>query len=317
MPTSTTLEGRMHDPRPRSEALKATVALVTGGGRGIGQIVALALAEAGAAVALVSRSVDELNRTDRAALGGRPDRLVGDDGREPARPRPQQPTGAAHDGGAATRPDHQHDQPGRRSSLAPRVGVFRLQGRGRQAHREPRSRDRARYGIGVFSVHPGLLPIGLSTTVTNASPSTRHERRIREWTLNELSEGRGARPADAVELIMRSAVGDGDSLSGRHLSVHDDLDSVLAHGNAGCAPATSTCSDPRGSMTTLCLSDTHRARRRARRGSPTGRRSTSSNAGPRRASAARIIAVERFDVVDRLRPTCRSHGRWRRSRWSR
>ena len=93
------------------------------------------------------------------------------------------------------------------------------------------ARETARYGIGVFSVHPGLLPIGLSTTVTNASPSTRHERRIREWTLNELSEGRGARPADAVELIMRSAVGDGDSLSGRHLSVHDDLDSVLARGN--------------------------------------------------------------------------------------
>ena len=30
---------------------------------------------------------------------------------------------------------------------------------------------------------------------------------------------------------MRLAVGDGDSLSGRHLSVHDDLDSVLARGN--------------------------------------------------------------------------------------
>ncbi len=91
--------------------------------------------------------------------------------------------------------------------------------------------ETARYGISVFSVHPGLLPIGLSATVTEQAPTTHHERRIREWTLNELSEGRGALPADAVELIMRLAVGDGDRLSGRHLSVHDDLDSVLARGN--------------------------------------------------------------------------------------
>jgi hypothetical protein len=31
-----------------------------------------------------------------------------------------------------------------------------------------------------------------------------------------------------VELILRIAAGDADGLSGRHLSVHDDLDALLA-----------------------------------------------------------------------------------------
>jgi hypothetical protein len=85
-----------------------------------------------------------------------------------------------------------------------------------------------RYGIAVFSVHPGLLPIGLSVTVTDHPATDPYEHRVAEWTRNELSEGRGAQPAQAVELILRLAVGDGDCLSGLHLSVHDDLDSVLA-----------------------------------------------------------------------------------------
>jgi NAD(P)-dependent dehydrogenase (short-subunit alcohol dehydrogenase family) len=85
-----------------------------------------------------------------------------------------------------------------------------------------------RHGVGVFSVHPGLLPIGMSETVAATRPRTRYEAHIRAWALNELAEGRGAEPRRAVELVLRLAAGDGDSLSGRHLSVHDDLDAVLA-----------------------------------------------------------------------------------------
>ena len=85
-----------------------------------------------------------------------------------------------------------------------------------------------RYGISVFSVHPGLLPIGISETVAAHTPTTPHEDHIRRWALNELAAGRGADPDHAVELLLRLARGDADSLSGRHLSVHDDLDAVLA-----------------------------------------------------------------------------------------
>ena len=85
-----------------------------------------------------------------------------------------------------------------------------------------------RHGIGVFSVHPGLLPIGMSETVAATTPTTAYDAQIQCWTMTELDEGRGAEPDDAIALILRVAAGDADGLSGRHLSVHDDLDALLA-----------------------------------------------------------------------------------------
>ena len=46
-------------------SLEGKVAVVTGGGRGLGQAIACALAEAGADVALVARSAEELAATAR------------------------------------------------------------------------------------------------------------------------------------------------------------------------------------------------------------------------------------------------------------
>ena len=88
--------------------------------------------------------------------------------------------------------------------------------------------ETSRHGIGVFSVHPGLLPIGISETIAAQTPTNAHEAHIRTWALNALAEGRGADPARAAELLLRIAAGDADRLTGRHLSVHDDLDAVLA-----------------------------------------------------------------------------------------
>jgi NAD(P)-dependent dehydrogenase (short-subunit alcohol dehydrogenase family) len=90
------------------------------------------------------------------------------------------------------------------------------------------AREASRYGVSVFSVHPGLLPIGMSETVSAREPTTAHERHVREWALRELAEGRGAEPSAAIDLLLRLARGDGDRLTGRHLSVHDDLDTLLA-----------------------------------------------------------------------------------------
>jgi hypothetical protein len=58
-------------------------------------------------------------------------------------------------------------------------------------------------------------------------PVDAYEAHVRDWARRELAEGGGAEPGQAVELRLRLAAGDGDALSGRHLSVHDDLDTVL------------------------------------------------------------------------------------------
>jgi NAD(P)-dependent dehydrogenase (short-subunit alcohol dehydrogenase family) len=85
-----------------------------------------------------------------------------------------------------------------------------------------------RHGISVFSVHPGLLPIGLTeAALSGAAACSPAEAAISEWTRGELAAGRGTDPARAVELIVRLLRGPYAALSGRHLSVQDDVDELL------------------------------------------------------------------------------------------
>jgi NAD(P)-dependent dehydrogenase (short-subunit alcohol dehydrogenase family) len=59
---------------PATQPLLKQVAIVTGGGRGLGQAYALALAEAGASVAIISRSGAQLEKT--VALANRPEQMI-------------------------------------------------------------------------------------------------------------------------------------------------------------------------------------------------------------------------------------------------
>jgi NAD(P)-dependent dehydrogenase (short-subunit alcohol dehydrogenase family) len=258
--------------------LRGSVALVTGAGRGVGQLVAMAFADAGAAVALIARSETELAHTveliettggavaaavadvtDAAQLSatvavlrrrlGPVDLLVNNAGiMGPVGPMweidPVEwwTTMDVNVRGIVlcsqlVLPDMVAARRGRIINITSQAGVHRwplvsaysVSKAAVVKLTENLALETSRHGIGVFSVHPGLLPIGISETVAAHTPTTSHEAHIRSWALKELAEGRGADPARAVELLVRLAAGDGDGLSGRHLSVHDDLDAVLAH----------------------------------------------------------------------------------------
>ena len=89
--------------------------------------------------------------------------------------------------------------------------------------------ETGRHGISVFSVHPGLLRIGLSVpALTSTAPVDSAEGLMHAWVRRELAAGRGTEPQQAVELLLRIATGKVDRLSGRHLSVHDDLTTLLS-----------------------------------------------------------------------------------------
>jgi NAD(P)-dependent dehydrogenase (short-subunit alcohol dehydrogenase family) len=258
--------------------LADSVALVTGGGRGIGRRLAQALAGAGATVGVLARSDDQLTETvamitaaggvavaaaadltDTAATAAAIDELRGQLGpvdllvnnagvAGPCGPAWSVDTGSwwrtvevnlgsvflcSH----LILPEMVARGRGRIVNVTSRAGAFRW------PHMSAYSVSKAAvikftenlavetrpHGIRVFSVHPGLLPIGLSEPAVAGIPvADSLEHRVHAWVRGELAEGRGADPAWAAELVLRIAAGDADELSGCHLTVHDDLDAILS-----------------------------------------------------------------------------------------
>ena len=135
--------------------------------------------------------------------------------------------GAARDDLRPGRANYQHHQQRRRPPLAARVRLGGVQGGTGEAERDLAAETR-RHGVAVFSVDPGLLPIGLdeSALASTADPDTAAGR-VFGWIRSQLSSGHGADPDRAARLILEFTMGKGDRLSGRHLTVDDDLDTLL------------------------------------------------------------------------------------------
>jgi NAD(P)-dependent dehydrogenase (short-subunit alcohol dehydrogenase family) len=260
--------------------LRGTVCVITGGGRGIGRVLAQALAGTGAAVGLIARSGGELAETVRlvTASGGTASAACADVTDERAAadaiaaicgslgPADLLVNNAGVGGpvgdawqvdpgdwwraveinlrgvfvcSRAVLPAMTARGAGRIVNITSQAGVYRWPQVSAYSvskaavikFTENLAAEASRSGIRAFSVHPGLTPIGLSErALADAAPSGSAEARMYAWVRQELRAGRGAEPALVAGLVTRLAAGDADQLSGCHLSVHDNLDAILACG---------------------------------------------------------------------------------------
>ncbi len=271
--------GEMQSGEPPPRVLTGTTAVVTGGGRGLGRVLAQGLVRAGAAVGLIARSQDQLAQslqilqksggqavaavadvTDPAAAEaavmqlrdqlGHIDLLVNNAGvNGPIGPAWE----VAEDEWWRTvevnlrgvelcsrlvLPHMIARRRGRIVNITSRAGVYRwpmlsaysVSKAAVVKYVENLAQETKRYGIAVFSLHPGLLPIGFGELALAAAdvPAPGPHAAVGDWFREEMASGRGADPAKAVELLTRLAAGEADVLSGRHLTVDDDLDDLLA-----------------------------------------------------------------------------------------
>jgi NAD(P)-dependent dehydrogenase (short-subunit alcohol dehydrogenase family) len=261
-----------------SRPLDGMVALVSGGGRGLGRLLSVRLADAGAAVGLIARSpaelaavAGEINRASGVAAAvcadvtdervtaaavaelhqklGPVEILINNAGISgPAGPAWQAPPAEwwqaieVNLGGAFVLSRLALAQMipagrGRIINITSHAGVYRWPLMSAYAASkaalvkltETLAEETRPHGVSVFSVDPGLLPIGLTEVALRSGPGQpTPEGRVHRWIRDEFAAGRGADPEEAARLILALASGHADRLSGRHLSVTDNLGVLLS-----------------------------------------------------------------------------------------
>lgn len=259
-------------------SLKGQIAIVTGGGRGLGRAYAEALARAGARVALVGRSATHVEEAKAAieAMGGRAAAYAADVVNTASVKRVVE--SAERDLGPI---DLVVNAAGMAEPFGPLAendpdawwrcvevnakGPFLLtrfvvpgmiaRGRGRIVNvssgvgtraydflsaycvgktalirlTESVASEVAKRGVRVFSISPGMVRTDMNRQIM-AHPKSAEWF---PWAGETLAKGKDFPPEASVRLVLRLASGEGDALSGRHISVADDLDALIARAAAG------------------------------------------------------------------------------------
>ncbi|MFE9825595.1 SDR family NAD(P)-dependent oxidoreductase [Streptomyces sp. NPDC005791] len=83
-------------------------------------------------------------------------------------------------------------------------------------------------GVAVFSYHPGLVDLGITQRqIEGGVTGERWSDEVRSWLLEQRESRRLADPRRSAEMLVRLAAGEADALSGRYLTVEDDIASQL------------------------------------------------------------------------------------------
>jgi len=85
------------------------------------------------------------------------------------------------------------------------------------------------FSLSVFAYHPGFLPLGLVNEAMDPHVSmTPAEARVAVWCRAQLASTTAALPGESAAQLIRLLSGAYDSLTGRYVTVHDDLDLLVA-----------------------------------------------------------------------------------------
>ncbi|MFF9691156.1 SDR family NAD(P)-dependent oxidoreductase [Streptomyces sp. NPDC014623] len=83
-------------------------------------------------------------------------------------------------------------------------------------------------GVAVFSYHPGLVDLGITRRqIEGGLTGERWSDEVRAWLLAQRESQRLADPRRSADMLVRLAAGEADPLSGRYLTLEDDIASLV------------------------------------------------------------------------------------------